>query len=195
MTDAHVGRLLAAAVHQAIADELPTRIDFYEHWLGGDRLRDGGVGLAPMTAVLGFLRAEGESYHSVMTTAGRFAADWTREAMPAMRRRYLGALPRWWRARAVLAIAVRAIRAGYAPTRAIVRVRRGQARIEIKQSLFCRVRDRQTVSQCDFYTALIARLLAGFDLPSSFSVESCSAMGDATCVVIVNLQPVAEAAS
>jgi hypothetical protein len=196
MTDAHVGRLLVAAVHQAIADELPTRIDFYEHWLGGDRLRDGGVGLAPMTAVIGFLRAEGDAYHSVMATAGRFAADWTRDAMPAVRRRYLGALPRWWRSRAVLAVASRAIREGYASSRVVVRVRRGHARIEIKQSLFCRVRERQTVPQCDFYTALIARLLSGFDLTASSSVESCSAMGgERSCVVVVNMQAAGEAAS
>jgi hypothetical protein len=187
MTDAHVGRLLAAAVHQAITDELPTRIDFYEHWLRGERLRDGGVGLAPMTAVLGFLRAEGEPYHRVMTRAGQFAADWTRDAMPSFRRRTLLALPRWWRSRAVLKVAARAIRDGYAPSRVAVRVRRGQARVEVKQSLFCRAREAQSAPQCDFHTALIHGLLVSFNLPSSFTIESCAGQGDGSCVVTFDL--------
>ena len=105
MNDAHVGRVLVAALHQAITEELPTRIDFYEHWLRGERLRDGGVQLAPMSAVLGFLRAEGAPYHVVMRKAGALAADWTVGALPAMRRKTLGMLPAWWRARAVLKLA------------------------------------------------------------------------------------------
>lgn len=187
MTDAHVGRLLVAALHQAITDELPTRIDFYEHWLRGERLRDGGVQLAPMTAVLGFLRAEGEPYHVVMRRAGGFAADWTRDAMPAFRRRCLMMLPRWWRSRAVLALAAHVIREGYSPSRAAVKVRRGQARIEIGQSLFCRVREAQPAAQCDFHVALINGLLAAFNLPSAGVIEGCAGSGDGRCVVIVDL--------
>lgn len=187
MTDAHVGRLLVAALHQAITDELPTRIDFYEHWLRGERLRDGGVQLAPMTAVLGFLRAEGEPYHVVMRRAGGFAADWTRDAMPAFRRRWLMMLPRWWRSRAVLALAAHVIREGYSPSRAAVKVRRGQARIEIGQSLFCRVREAQPAAQCDFHVALINGLLAAFNLPSAGVIEGCAGSGDGRCVVIVDL--------
>ena len=33
MTDAGVGRLLVASLHQGIQDVLPTRLDFYESWL------------------------------------------------------------------------------------------------------------------------------------------------------------------
>ncbi len=190
MTDdrgGHVGRLLAAAVHQAITDELPTRIDFYEHWLRGERMRDGGVGLAPMTAVMGFLRTEGQPYHVVMSHAGRFAAEWTRDAMPAMRRRWLLALPRWWRARAVLRLASRAIRDGYAPSKVVVRVKRGQARIEIRHSLFCRVRDTLTTAQCDYHAALIAGVLTAFNLPAAVTIEWCLAKGDGYCVIAADL--------
>ena len=189
MTDDHVGRLLVATVHQAITDELPTRIDFYEHWLGGERLRDGGVGLAPMTAVVGFLRAEGQPYHAVMSRAGRFAADWTRDAMPSVRRRSLLALPRWWRSRAVLRVAARAIREGYGPSRVVVRVHGGRARVEIRQSLFCKVRDPQPVPQCDFYASLITGLLSAFNLPGVLQIETCSATGGGTCVMTVDLTP------
>ncbi len=196
MTDAHggnVGRLLVAALHQAITEELPTRIDFYEHWLRGERLRDGGVGLAPMTAVLGFLRAEGPPYHAVMTRAGQFAADWTRDAMPSVRRQWLRALPKWWRSRAVLRVAARAIREGYAPSRVVVRIRKGQGRIAIRQSLFCRVRDAQPVPQCDFHAALIARLLASFNVPASVLIEECIGRGDGGCVVRCDLAPAVSA--
>jgi len=190
MTDAyagHVGRLLVAAVHQAINDELPTRVDFYEHWLRGERLRDGGVGLAPMTAVLGFLRAEGDPYHAVMARAGAFAADWTREAMPALRRRTLLLLPRWWRTRAVLRLAARVIGDGYPPSKVLVRVKKGRARIEIRQSLFCRAREAQPAPQCDFHASLIAGLLASFNLSVSCRVEQCAGCGDAACVVVCDL--------
>ena len=57
--DVRVGRVLVAALQQAIAEELPTRAEFYDHWLGPDGRRDGTLGQAPMTAVLGFLRTEG----------------------------------------------------------------------------------------------------------------------------------------
>lgn len=187
MTDAHVGRLLVAALHQAITDELPTRIDFYEHWLRGERLRDGGVGLAPMTAVLGFLRAEGAPYHAVMTRAGRYAAEWTRDAMPAVRRRMVQALPRWWRSRAVLRIAAQAIRDGYAPCRAVVRVRRGEARVEISHSLFCRVREAQPTPQCDFHAALITSLLESFNLRATSQIETCTGAGHVTCALAIDL--------
>ena len=152
---------------------------------------DGAVGLAPMTAVMGFLRAEGAPYHAVMGRAGRFAADWTCEAMPAFRRRMLMALPRWWRSRRVLAIAAAAIRQGYGASRATVRVRRGTARIEIKHSLFCRVREPLAVPQCDFHAAMVMGLLSSFGLPGTFEIERCTGSGDGACVISVDLNAVA----
>src|SRR5664279_1171764 len=113
MTDAHIGRLLAAALHQAISEVLPMRVGFYEHWLSGEGLRDGAIGLAPMTAVLGFLRAEGGAYHSVMAAAGRLAADWSIDGMSPIKRGFIRALPRSLRARAAVGVAQTIARAGY----------------------------------------------------------------------------------
>jgi uncharacterized membrane protein len=49
------------------------------------------MGLAPMSAVLGFLRTEA-AYARVMDRAGRLAADWTVSAMPSvLRRSYVAA--------------------------------------------------------------------------------------------------------
>ena len=97
------------------------------------------------------------------------------------------ALPRWWRVRAVLRVATRAIRDGYEPCRTTVRVRRGQARVEIRASLFCRVREAQAVPQCDFHAALIGGLLSAFNLPASVHIDSCAGAGAAACLVVVDL--------
>ena len=60
MRDAVVGRVLVASLHQGISDILPARLAFYENWLHAEGLRDGTIGLAPLYAVLSFLRQEGE---------------------------------------------------------------------------------------------------------------------------------------
>ena len=69
MTEGGVGRLLVASLHQAIADLLPTRLEFYEGWLNPAGLRDGRIGLASVAAVLSFLRLEGEAYRLVAARA------------------------------------------------------------------------------------------------------------------------------
>ena len=44
MSEAGVGRVLVASLHQAIADLLPTRLSFYENWLNAEGLREGTIG-------------------------------------------------------------------------------------------------------------------------------------------------------
>ena len=65
MTEAHIGRLLAASLHQAIGELLPLRLEFYEVWLRSEGLRNGSIGAAPISAVLGFLRTEPQ-YHEIV---------------------------------------------------------------------------------------------------------------------------------
>ena len=76
MTEGGVGRLLVASLHQGIADLLPSRLEFYEAWLNPSGLRDGRIGLAPLAAVLSFLRQEGESYRLIAARAGEYTAEW-----------------------------------------------------------------------------------------------------------------------
>jgi hypothetical protein len=77
MTDDGIGRVLVASLHQAIGDILPLRLDYYEHWLTPTGLKDGRTGLAPLGAVLSFLRREApEVYDRVMATAGQHSAEW-----------------------------------------------------------------------------------------------------------------------
>ena len=60
MSEPRIGRILVASLHQSIQDLLPNRIEFYENWLSTAGLREGTIGLAPLSAVLSFLRLEGE---------------------------------------------------------------------------------------------------------------------------------------
>src|SRR5262245_49757772 len=102
MRDAGIGRVLVASLHQGIADVLPTRLVFYEEWLNAEGLRGGTIGAAPVSAVLSFLRQEGDAYDAIMTRAGRYAAEWTVETMTAYRRRMIQALPAWVRVRVLV---------------------------------------------------------------------------------------------
>ena len=65
---------------------LPARLGFYENWLSAEKLRDGAIGLAPLYAVLSFLRQEGSAYDTITARAGQYAAEWTVDSMPALRR-------------------------------------------------------------------------------------------------------------
>jgi hypothetical protein len=184
---ADIGRVLVASLHQAIADELQTRVDFYDHWLGGQRMRDGSVGLAPMVAVLGFLRAEGPPYHAVMKRAGLYAADWTVDSLSPVRRRLIQALPRPLRLRAVLRMAAETIRSGYGPTKAKVKIRKNEARFEVKDSLFCRVRAAQGAPLCDFHAALMVQMLNRFDLAATVAIEQCTATHGGLCAAAISI--------
>ena len=88
-----IGRVLVASLHQGIADILPTRLGFYENWLNAEGLRDGTIGLAPLYAVLSFLRQEGDAYHIITSRAGEYAAEWTVESMPPFQRAIIRGVP------------------------------------------------------------------------------------------------------
>ena len=75
MRDTRIGRVLAASLHQAIVDILPARLEFYENWLSSAGFRKGTIGLAPIQAVLSFLRREGDAYALVVARAGEYAAE------------------------------------------------------------------------------------------------------------------------
>src|ERR1700730_10320280 len=111
MREAAVGRVIVASLHQGIADFLPSRLAFYENWLNAEGLRDGTIRLAPLYAVLSFLRQEGDaSYETITTRAGEYAAEWTVESMPSLERRLIKAAPVWLRTRLLLRLAGRLLR-------------------------------------------------------------------------------------
>ena len=188
MSDARIGRVLVASLHQAIADLLPTRLEFYENWLNVAGLREGTIGLAPLTAVLSFLRTEGGAYNLITTRAGEYAAAWTFENVPAFERRLVKSLPTALRTRVALRTARALVRATYPSSRALTRVKRGVVMIDLRGSLFCEVREASMEPLCGFYAAAISRLLQLFDIAADARVNECRASGGQKgCVLSVTL--------
>jgi hypothetical protein len=189
MNDAGVGRLLVASLHQGIADLLPTRLEFYEAWLNPAGLRDGKIGLAPLAAVLSFLRQEGEPYRLIAARAGEYSAEWTVAALPPIQRTIIRAAPHALRVRLVMRIARRMVRSTYGGSRALVRWRQGRGAVDIRGSIFCEVRDRVEQPLCEFYASAIRRLLYLFNLDADVGTDQCRATGGGQCLMSVYVRP------
>ena len=190
MSEPRIGRVLVASLHQAIAELLPNRLEFYENWLNVSGLRQGTIGLAPLFAVLSFLRTEGEAYNLITSRAGEYAADWTVNNLATLERRMIGALPARLRARAALRTARALVRDTYPGSRAIVRLRRGTASVDLRGSLFCEVREASILPLCGFYASAIARVLQLFGLHADARVNECRAGGARKgCLLSVVVSP------
>ena len=146
MSEARIDRLLAAALHQAIADLLPDRLDFYESYLRAARLARGwGRSRAAVTAVLSFLRHEdGEPYAAVMTRAAAYAASWWLARQPWVVRAGGPRLPAWLRLRHVGTLAKRHFEASYRGTKVKVRVHGRRLELEIRGSISATAANRRT---------------------------------------------------
>jgi hypothetical protein len=188
MIEAGIGRLLVASLHQGIADLLPTRLEFYEAWLNPVGLRDGRIGLAPLAAVLSFLRQEGEPYQLIAARAGEYTAEWSVADMPAMERAMIRAAPPGLRTWLVMRLARKMIRNTYKGSRAIVRWRKGEGAIDIRGSIFCEVRDRVEHPLCEFYASAVRRLLYLFNLDADVGITQCRAAGAGQCLMSVNVR-------
>lgn len=187
MREAGIGRVLVASLHQGIADILPTRLGFYENWLNAEGLREGTIGLAPLYAVLSFLRQEGDAYQMITTRAGEYAAEWTVQSMSPMQRAVIRAVPAWLRGRLLLRLAGQLVRSSYRGSRVISRLRRGTARIDLRASIFCTVREPVPQPLCGFYAAAFTRLLLLFNMRARAEVVACRGTGETTCVLKVAL--------
>jgi hypothetical protein len=187
MSEAGIGRILVASLHQGIADLLPTRLEFYENWLHPEGLRHGTIGLAPLHAVLSFLRQEGPVYHEITRCAGRYAAEWTVASQWPLRRSLTRTMPARLRARSVLRLARHAIAGTYVGTRAIVRLRKGEGTVDVRASLFCTIRESSPEPLCDFYAAAVSRFLELYDVPATVRLGPCRAAGDPSCVIGIAL--------
>jgi len=183
MSEAGIGRVLVASLHQSIADILPTRLSFYENWLNVDGLREGTIGLAPLYAVLSFLRQEGEAYQLITTRAGEYAAEWTVQSMPSTRRSFMRAAPAWLRNRMILRLAGQIVHSSFNGNRAVTRLRNGIASVEVRASIFCTVREPVARPLCGFYAAAFSRLTTLFGLPARAEVIACRGTGETTCLM------------
>src|SRR5687768_13550419 len=190
MTEGAVGRVLVASLHQAIADLLPSRLEFYEAWLNPVGLREGRIGLAPLAAVLSFLRQEGAAYQLIVSRAGEYAAEWTVTDMSSFRRSVLRAMPMPLRVRLVMSLARTMIRSTYGGSRGIVSWRKERGAIDIRGSLFCEVRDPVGQPLCEYYRSAILRVVRLFDVNVDIETEQCRATGAGQCLMVVLIRPI-----
>src|SRR5262245_46804846 len=198
MSETGIGRVLVASLHQGIADILPDRLSFYENWLHSKGLRDGTIGLAPLYAVLRFLREEngeaedhqqqhaGGIYRAITARAGEYAADWTVESMGGLERAILRAAPEWLRRRLVMRVGRKVVRSSYGGSHVRSRLRRRTADIAVRASIFCTVREPISYPLCGFYAAAFTRLLTNFDMRARAEVVTCRAKGEPTCAIRVD---------
>ena len=194
MTDAGVGRLLVASLHQGIADVLPTRLDFYESWLNPAGLREGRIGLAPMAAVLSFLRQEGEPYDEIARRAGEYTAEWMVAAMSPFERRFTNALPPRVRLWYVMRLVRRLVQHTYSGSRAIVRWRAGGVgAVDLRGSLFCQVREPVAQPLCAFYAAAIQKMTGLFHLDVNVHTDGCRGAGAPKCLIALAFKQEARA--
>jgi hypothetical protein len=189
MRDPGIGRVLVASLHQAISDILPARLGFYESWLHAEGLRDGTIGLAPLYAVLSFLRQEGAAYDQVMIRAGEYAAEWSTADIGVVERRAIDSAPNWLKLRLIMRLARQLVRSSYRSSRMSARVRRGAAEINVRGSIFCSVREPVSQPLCRYYAAAFARMLALFEVPARIAVRSCRSTGGGGPHCILDLVP------
>ena len=67
------------------------------------------------------------------------------------------------------------MRSSYSGSRAISRLRRGTARVDVRASVFCTVREKVPHPLCGFYAAAFTRLLALFDIGATHRSRSPAA--------------------
>ena len=184
-----VGRMLVASLHQGISDLMPTRLEFYENWLNPSGMRNGKIGLAPLAAVLSFLRQEGEPYGLVTARAGEYAAQWTFDNLTSFQRSFIRALPVTLRARMAMQLAKKVVRRSYGGSRAVSKLRRGQGTLTLRSSVFCSVREPFDWPLCVFYSAALSHLFALVGVNGDVRVDACQGIGDAACVIAVIVPP------
>ena len=108
--------------------------------------------------------------------------------MSGLERRLIPALPIGLRARAALRVARGLVRATYPGSRALTKVRKGTATVDLRGSLFCEVRETSVHPLCTFYASAIGGVLKLFDVTGETHVTECRAAGSRRgCVLSVSL--------
>src|SRR5262245_22616849 len=190
MVDAGIGRLLIPSLRQGIADVVPVRLPFYENWLTPPGLPTGRkFGLAPLHAVLSFLRLEGEpTYTQIMHRAGCYTGDWAFDELPSFRRALVRRSPGFLRVRTALWLSRGMIRQTFRGSTSRVRVRKGVGTIELRGSIFCDVRETTDRPMCAFYCAALARFLERFGIDAAVDVSGCRAAGGGRCTMAITIR-------
>jgi hypothetical protein len=185
MTEARIGRVVVASLHEALAHQLPLRIEFYETYLRPMGMRAGTIGAASFTAALSFLRREPDAYEPVVRQAGALAAEWTFANVPMLRKTLWLRLPEGVRRRRALRLAARLVDGTMHGARGRLTGPRRASRLTIVGSPFCDLRQYSATPMCGFYAAALNRFLEALDVPSGADIVSCHATGAAHCELAV----------
>jgi hypothetical protein len=193
MSEPKIGRLLVASLHQAIAETMPLRLEFFENWLKPLGLLQQGrvIGAAAFSAALSFLRREEPRgvYHDVTRRAGGLAAMWTYESLSWSRKRWIRMLPTRLRLRGAIRVLREITRAAYPGSRIVYRLHRDGGHIEIRGSLFCQVREPAERPLCGFYEGAVVKLMELFAIRGSVRLSKCRAAGGTVCQMQVFWTP------
>jgi len=122
-----------------------------------------------------------------MTRAGVLAAEWSVASLSAFERRVTAWLPRTLRVRAAVRVAARTIRETSTQSRTKTRVSGSTAHIEIKDSVFCAVREPQRHPLCKFHAAAATTTLVQLGVLADGRIEKCHAVGGGPCIVALDL--------
>jgi predicted hydrocarbon binding protein len=87
----------------------------------------------------------------------------------------------------LLRLATQLVRSSYQGSRAISRLRRGTASVDVRASIFCTVREPVLQPLCGFYAAAFTRMLTLFNVHARTEVVTCRGTGGQTCVMKVAL--------
>ena len=129
-----------------------------------------------------------------MRKAGEYTADWAYLELGAVQRALGRTLPTALRARWALRLSRRLVWQTFRGSRTRVRVRRKAARVEIRGSIFCELRQAGEAPMCVFYAAAVEQFLRRFAVGADVHVQECKAAGAAECTLAVALHGAAAAA-
>lgn len=181
MTEARIGRVVVASLHEALAHQLPLRIEFYETYLRPMGMRAGTIGAASFQAALSFLRLEPGAYDSVVRQAGALAAEWTFTNVPALQRAIWASLPEGVRRRRAVRLTARLVDGTMRGARGRVGGPRSSPTLAITGSPFCDLRRHADEPMCGFYAAALQRFLDILRVPSKAETVGCHAGGADAC--------------
>ncbi len=189
MTDAAVGRLLVASLHQGIADLLPMRLEFYEAWLHPSGLREGGSGWrrwrqcsaffvsrAPRTTSLPPVRASTRRI-GPSPKCPRSASESSWQCRRPFASEWWSASPNGW---------------CEAPTATPTSRSNGDSGVGQSNSRArCSARSgiRVDAPLCEFYASAFRRLMSLFNLDADVVTEQCRATGATRCAMSVTVRP------
>jgi hypothetical protein len=119
----------------------------------------------------------------ITTRAGEYAAEWTVQSIGPARRAMIHAAPAWLRRRLVLGVGRDLVRSSYQGSRAITKMRKGIAQVDLRGSVFCWVREPVDYPLCGFYAAAFDRLHVLFNVSRNTEVVTCRGTGESKCVL------------